>query len=73
MPLPVMAVGAAMSLGKKLLEKKKGRKAGARAIRGVYRPRRRRGLTARRKADLLWLKANVGRTAAAAYLAQHAP
>lgn len=33
--------------------------------------RRRRGLTAKAKSDLIWLKSHVGKTAAANYLAKH--
>lgn len=38
---------------------------------GPKRRRTRRGLTQKRKNDLLWLKNNVGRTAAANYLSNH--
>lgn len=32
---------------------------------------RRRGLTQKRKSDLLWLRNNIGKTAAANYLSNH--
>ena len=68
MAAPVMALGLAVK-GAKMLAKKRGAKAAS--ARGRGGRRRRVGLTAKRKSDLLWLRNNVGKTAAANYLANH--
>jgi len=60
--------GVKMALNRKMAAQGKST---ARASAGVGGKRRRRGLTAKTKSDLLWLRTHVGRTAAANYLAEH--
>lgn len=70
MPLPLMAAEGAFRGGRAIYRHFHGAKhPAARAM--AHRKRRRKGLTQKMRNDLLWLKQNVGKTAAANYLSRH--
>lgn len=62
MPAPFLAPAAVSAIKSLIAAKAGGRRPGRR--------RRTRGLTQKAKNDLMWLRQNIGRTAAANYLSR---
>jgi len=74
MALAPLAIGLAKRAGQSGVKRALAKKLGSRARTGARmggRRRSRKGLTSKRKSDLLWLKNNIGKTAAANYLAKY--
>lgn len=67
MPLPALALAISPALRRQALGLVRGLAGGPGG--GVPRRRRRRGLDGKLRSDILWIRNNIGKTAAAAYLA----